>query len=331
MKKIAIIGAGLSGLSLAQKLKTTADVTIFEKASGASGRMATRLAGEYEFDHGAQFFIAKTPEFEAFIQSLLEAKIIERWDANFVEINKQTIISGRQWNADNPHYIGAKRMNQIGKYLAKGLTLKLNTEVAPLKQQINAKWPLQDSDGNDLGAFDWVISTAPAKQSSILLPSFFSPQKRLKATKMLGCFALMLGLENDPDLPWQAAVVKEADISWIALNSHKPGRPKATCLIAQSTNNWAATNSEMDHGHVIKHMQQELLEITGHDFSNANHTALHHWRYANIEKQQGPPYLLDKANQLAACGDWCIMGRMESAYLSAHHLHQSLVDAIKLE
>ena len=50
MIKIAIIGDGLSGLSVAHLLKDHSEITIFEKARGVSGRMSTREAKPYFFD-----------------------------------------------------------------------------------------------------------------------------------------------------------------------------------------------------------------------------------------------------------------------------------------
>jgi predicted NAD/FAD-dependent oxidoreductase len=72
MKRIAIIGAGLSGLVLARRLGDIAQVTIFEKFRSVGGRMATRYAHDYEFDHGAQFFTARTLEFREFLQPLVD-------------------------------------------------------------------------------------------------------------------------------------------------------------------------------------------------------------------------------------------------------------------
>ena len=51
-KKIAIIGAGISGLTLAQKLKEYADVVIYEKSRGVGERMSTHYAEPFYFDHG---------------------------------------------------------------------------------------------------------------------------------------------------------------------------------------------------------------------------------------------------------------------------------------
>ncbi|MBL6623389.1 MAG: NAD(P)-binding protein, partial [Rhizobiales bacterium] len=47
MVKIAIIGAGISGLALANTIKNNADVELFEKSRGFGGRVATRRAGDF--------------------------------------------------------------------------------------------------------------------------------------------------------------------------------------------------------------------------------------------------------------------------------------------
>ena len=77
MKKpsIAIVGAGFSGIILAQKLKNIGEVKIFEKARGVGGRMASRIKDDFNFDFGAQFFIAKKPEFQEFLKPFIEKKI----------------------------------------------------------------------------------------------------------------------------------------------------------------------------------------------------------------------------------------------------------------
>lgn len=54
--KIAVVGAGLSGLSCAYELtKAGHDVVVYEKDGAVGGRSATRRNGAYPFDIGAQF------------------------------------------------------------------------------------------------------------------------------------------------------------------------------------------------------------------------------------------------------------------------------------
>ena len=47
MKKIAIIGAGLSGIVIAKTLKPKFNVEIYEKSRGLGGRMSTKRSLPY--------------------------------------------------------------------------------------------------------------------------------------------------------------------------------------------------------------------------------------------------------------------------------------------
>ena len=88
MIKIAIIGAGLSGLILARELSAYADVDVFEKARGVGGRMATRYADPYQFDHGAQYFTAKTAEFQSFLEPFIQNGIVAPWRTDFAKLDR---------------------------------------------------------------------------------------------------------------------------------------------------------------------------------------------------------------------------------------------------
>ena len=58
-KNIAVIGAGLAGITIASKIKEKFDVKIFEKSKDVGGRMSTRRETPFIFDHGAQFLKLK--------------------------------------------------------------------------------------------------------------------------------------------------------------------------------------------------------------------------------------------------------------------------------
>ena len=81
MLNIAIIGAGLSGLTAANILNEHAKVTVFDKARGPSGRLATRRAEPYNFDHGCQFFSAKSNTFKELLAPMLRRGVIKCWNA----------------------------------------------------------------------------------------------------------------------------------------------------------------------------------------------------------------------------------------------------------
>lgn len=328
MMKIAIIGAGLSGLTAAHILKDKAKVTLFEKSRGVSGRMSTRYADPYRFDHGAQFFSAKTDAFKNFIQPMIDQDIIQRWDARFVEFENNNIVCRRQWDEHYPHYVGAPGMNAIAKHLSTDLDIVLNTRILPPKRH-NHMWSLMNEEGQNLGDFDWVISTAPAAQAIDLLPETFTYLSQIKNVKMKACFALMLGFEKPLPLEFDAALVREADISWISVNSSKPNRDEAFCMLINSTNNWAEAHFEDDCEAVLNYLCDQTSEVTGYDMSVADHKAIHGWRYANIDKQDSPSYIIDHDLNIAACGDWYIQGRVESAFTSGYELANELLCLLK--
>ena len=141
---------------------------------------------------------------------------------------------------------------------------------------------------------------------------------------MLGCYSLMLGFEQPLSLPWDAALVKQADISWVCNNHTKPGRPGDPTLLVHATNRWAEANIDLDDAAVITHLMQETAAVTAIDLDHAVHTDLHRWRFANITKQWGEHSYLDTDMQLGAIGDWCVKGRIESAFQSGRHAANEL-------
>lgn len=324
MKKIAIIGAGLSGLTAATVLKDHADITLFEKSRGVSGRIATRWADPYFFDHGAQFFKADSEEFKNFISPMISEGIIDLWHGRFVEFEHQKIINRRQWNDQPAHYVGVPGMNAIGKYLSQGLNIKLEVRIKSITKK-NDQWTLQDEHGNTLGNYDWVLLAIPAEQASELLPHSVSFYKQVSTTKMQACFSLMLGFETRLPLEFDAALVGGEDISWISVNNSKPGRTQSFSLLVHSSNRWANQHIDDNRDDVLQYLCHKTSEIIRHDLNKADHKAIHGWRFANIAKQNGPHYLLDSQEKIGACGDWLIQGRVESAFTSGFEISHAMI------
>lgn len=73
--KVAIIGAGMAGLTCAQDLAQCGmDVVVFDKGRGLGGRMATRRTdGSFQFDHGTQYLSSHSAGFSAMLTSAKSA------------------------------------------------------------------------------------------------------------------------------------------------------------------------------------------------------------------------------------------------------------------
>ena len=318
MVKIAIIGSGLAGISTALLLKDQADITLFEKARGVSGRMSTRMADPYLFDHGAQYFTVRTDAFRSFVHPLLEAGVIARWNANYVELDRDKIIKYKDWAKEEPRYVGIPRMNSVNKYLARNLKIKVNTKIKKLEK--GGTWSLLDDEGNKYSEFDWVITAIPPRQVAELLPDSFKYHEAIKNIEMHPSFSLMLGFNKELNIDFDAAKIINSDISWISIDSRKPFRNNYFALLIQSSAKYAAQNIRGDKTHVMEHLIQETSDVLSQDLKSAVHKNIHGWLYANAVDQGKNAEFFDIDEKLAVCGDWCCGGRVEGAFLSAYNL-----------
>lgn len=326
MTRIAIVGAGLSGLVTARALSEDHSVSVFEKARGAGGRMSTRYAGDWFFDHGAQFFTARGPAFQRYLEPLIETGVVRPWHARFVEIDGAGVSSTRNWDEEYPHYVACPNMNALGKHLASWLDVTLNVAVDRFEKRRD-RWQVYDTDSNLLGEFDWVIVTAPAPQAANLLPGDSPLARHARSVPILPCFALMLGFDAAPETGWDAALVKDSPISWISVNSSKPDRVGKPGWVAHASNAWAARHLDDDPATVERTLRRAVSAASGHDVATAAHCSLHRWRYANVDRQAAAPQI-DVANRLASCGDWFVRGRVEGAFDSARRVVEQLRQAI---
>lgn len=327
-EKIAIIGAGISALSLATKLDDRFDIEIFEKARGVGGRMAVKYHENFQFDKGTQHFTCRSEEFKDFLQEFIDKDIVKLWHAKFVELDYDKIISTRKWNEDNQHFVCAPKMNILCKELAKNKNIKLQTKIVNC-QKIDKKWVLYDEKNNQYGDFDYLIFSSPPEQTYDLIDKNFAEIDLIKNSKMVGCFALMLGLKEKLNLDFDAALVKNAIISWISLDSSKPDRPDGFSLLINSTNLWAEQHIENDIDEVKKSLINEVCNILKLDKELIDFCDIHRWRYANIKRQDdnirnNKLSLFDENLKIGVCGDFLIQGRIESAFLSADHLAKKL-------
>ncbi len=321
MQRIAIIGAGLAGLTLAHRLSSHFSVMLYEKSRGVSGRMSTRYADPYQFDHGAQYFTIRDDDFRHFLQPLLDQAVVVPWEPRLVSLSgdHDTVTSA---TPSEPWYVGAPKMNSLARALVKPHTICLQTEIRSLSRD-NGQWTLHDTNDAIYSGYDIVISTAPYPQAVKLLASHV--QTPLQDVVMKGSFSLMIGTNTPPDIPWDAARVENSPIKWMAVNSSKPERDTGFSLIAQTAPDWSEEHMERDAEALKLLLLDEVQRLLQQDIAEIEYLTLHRWRYANTEQAFGQFYLHEADEGLAACGDWCIGGRVEAAFLSANALAEQLL------
>lgn len=323
MTRVAVIGAGLAGLVLARRLHDRVALTVVEKSRSLGGRMATRRYGRYQFDHGAQYFRARTEAFRAFVAPLIEQGVVAPWPARVLDVADGEVVGEAPEDPGSPRLVALPGMNGLGRHLATGLQFKGQRTVARVVRA-ERHWRILDQDGAVVTEADWVVVTAPGPQTHRLLPEDFAGRETVGAIRMRGCFALMLGLRHKLSLDWQAARIRGSQIRWIAVDNSKPGRPAACSLVVHGASDWSEAHMEEAPAEIEAAMIEAASEATGETLGDAEVCRLHRWRYAMADARTGPASFVDPDRRLAACGDWCVDGRVEAAFNSAMDLAASL-------
>lgn len=315
MPSVAVIGAGMSGLVCARTLSNHGfQVRVFEKSRGVSGRMSTRRQVEgLEFDHGAQYFTARDSRFKRYVKSWEQDGLVRAWDGRIVVLDSGTIQSK---STSQNRYVAVPGMNALGKHLAHGLDVRVQTSVKHLRRD-DGKWRLEGEQQADLGAFDAAVVAIPADQAVALLSESADLAQQAASVKLQGCWTVMLAFDQTLALDFDGAFVHNSPVSWIACNSSKPGRAALPeTWVAHASPTWTREHMETDAETVQSALHDAFWNAVGRSPVTSGVVTVHRWRYAIPQQPLTANCLWDRESRLGACGDWCAGPRVEGAFLS---------------
>ncbi len=314
--KIAIVGAGIAGLSCATELVAAHhQVIVFDKSRGAGGRMSVRRidtpAGIISFDHGAQYFTARDAAFK---------HVVERWEAaGFVA----------RWPAAGPEaWVGVPSMNAPVKAMAADFNVMFDTHIDVLIK-CGSQWQLTGHNTTDQ-LFDAVVLALPAEQAVVLVePWDANFAQRAIATPSQPCWTIMLAFAE----PLSSAKPIWRDdevIVWAARNSDKPQRTQPDknapeTWVLQASPTWSEAHLEESPDLIIAQLQERFFAWTGTSPLNSLTSAAHRWRYAR-SGNSGDGALYNRTVKLGVCGDWLGGPRLECAWQSGAQLAQIILN-----
>ena len=327
MKNVAVIGAGITGITLANLLQKKVNLTVFEKSRGVGGRMATRRAEPYQFNHGAQYFKIENKEFKNFLQPLIQNKIIKHLEANHIEIlNKEVIKRTKTYN--KIYYTPVSKMNSVVKYLINNnFFIKLLCKIDKTIKE-NDKWFIIDSDKASYGPYDWLFITIPPNQALEILYNNFKFLDIIKKIKMRSCYSLMLGFDKIKEFDFDTALFLDEDVRWLSIRKKIIENKKYYNLLINSSHNFAEKNVNGSKDKISDYLIKQVSDIIKYELNNYEHKALHFWKYAMSEKNNNLGSLLDEDLKVIVCGDWCMNGKVEGGFLSAKDAAKKLIKYI---
>lgn len=323
--RIAVIGAGIAGLSCASVLREAGlDVNVFDKSRGAAGRMSTRCANDWECDHGAPFFTASHDEFRAEVMRWQEAGVAGLWSPRLRTLGDHALHAAK---GEVQFFVGVPRMTSPGRWLAKALDLTPLTTVKQLQRRADG-WRLLSAEHGILDhRFDAVLLAMPAPQAQSLLQPVASELAALAGRAvMCSCWALMLRFPASAGMDFDAAHINEGPLRWIARNGSKPGRSGAETWVLHANAAWSAAHLAQDPNSVAQSLIEAFIELGG---SAPEAWTTHRWLYADTDQSLAEGSAWHADDRLGLCGDWLNGGKVEGAWVSGRLLAQQVLHSFR--
>ena len=280
---IAIIGAGLAGLSAARDLCAAGHaVTVFDKSGGIGGRVATRRTDHGAFDHGAGVLHG--------IPDALRA------------------AAGEAAAGFETGLVGVPGNSGFARALANGTEVRGRHRVTGLSLGPEMRWSLTFEDGMRAGDFEAVLICIPQPQARALLETSeleVAPDTvfaGLETVTMRPCWTLMATFDAAVPAPDRLEIGDPPALA--RRDAAKPGRDALETWVMQAEADWSEAHLEEATEHVAQVLVASFRAATG--ASEPVHAAAHRWRFARTGRPLGKHCLWDPAHRIGLAGDWCI-------------------------
>lgn len=331
---IAIIGAGMTGLTCAQHLQQAGhQVTIFEKSRGLGGRVATRRLHETWVDHGVRCLEPQGPYSAALLETLRDRHIVHPWQPHNTAIHLAS---------ERVRYVAPEGLTAIAKFMAQGLTIHRAQRVIAIAPTPERTWQLTleaSSSAQPITTHaDVLVLAIPAPQASELLDplvNFHLPSDFLatvRAAKFHPCLSVMAGYPDltNPLPDWIATELDHPDLAWISQEHTKQAQPHSSTLMLHSTATFAHLYLDAED---LTTAGDRLLKVAAQCFNDWMQSPawvqVHRWRYAFVRQPVTSSYLFTETPlPLLCCGDWCGGDRIESALRSGTDAAQHLISVV---
>jgi predicted NAD/FAD-dependent oxidoreductase len=268
---VVVVGAGLSGLVAAGRLRATGrDVVVLDKGSVVGGRLATARLGAGRLDTGAQFFTVRSEAFAAMVDPWRRAGLVYEWTRGF-----QDPLDGY------PRYAVRGGMAALAAHLADGLDVRLSTFVFAIRPGA-AGWDVVVDDGSVLTADALVVACPVPQSASLLITSGLAVPEELRRTDYDRTIALLTVLDGPGAVPEPGGVQQPDDtFSFLADN-----RRKGISDVPALTLHVAADPSRLHWDDPPAALEEWLFDAAAPWFGDARPvaTVVKRWRFATPKR-----------------------------------------------
>jgi renalase len=325
--EVLVVGAGVAGLIAACTLQSAGhNVIVVDKGRSVGGRLATRRIGDGVADHGAQYFTARSNEFQAQIDRWVKEGLVYLWAMGF----STGSLTGNEAGG-HPRYAVHGGMNNLAKHLATGLTVDVDVKIERIERE-DDRWLVTAEDGDRYEA-SALILTPPVPQSLTLLGAgqiglADEDRHALEGITYAPCIAAMFRFSGDVKIPAPGGIQRPAHtIPWIADNQQK-GISKERVLTLHADPDYSRRYWDAPEVEIVETMQAYLQPYLKPNVRLIE-AQIKRWRYSFPETFYAKPVLLAAdLPRLAFAGDAFGGPRVEGAYLSGLAAGKAIAEEI---
>ena len=307
-----VVGAGLAGLVAARTLSAKGhSVTVLDKGRSVGGRLATRRIAGATFDHGAQFFTVRDPEFADMVSQWVGAGVVHEWCRGFESTGD-----------GHPRYVGSTGMTAIAKHLAIGLDVRCSSLVFSITRN-DAEWVVTLDDNTSITC-DAIIMTCPIAQSfGFAFTAGIELPETLRVIDYHRTLALLAVLDTPSLVPAPGGMQNpDSTFSFIGDNVAK-GISTVPAVTFHANPEWSLAHWDDNHddAHAL------LIELAAPYLGDAKivESNFKKWRFATPQQQWPERSWMHESGSFVLAGDAFFGPRVEGAVLSGLSAARSLV------
>jgi predicted NAD/FAD-dependent oxidoreductase len=339
--RVAVIGAGISGLSCARELVVRGYVPVlFEASDRLGGRCSSLNTRMGWFDDGAQMIVGPTrlPAYATTRPGMLAA--IHPWTQPIAptDTDHQTKAAGlddgealEDTTLELMGTVGVPSMAALADEIALPLDVRLNTSIDHV-YRLGESWVLRHGKNDVDEDFQAVVLALPAPLALPLAVESCSLSTALGAVRYRNRWVLLLGSERAVGLPSHQAF-QGGPIERIAAMHSKPGRPSGLPQrwFIEASERWSHDH-RLDDAETVAELLLDNFQACARRTVVPSFLMAHQWQHAYADTPTVPTeqakYWWDDNLLMGVCGDSVVASQVDLVHRSGALLAARIAESL---
>jgi len=339
--RIAVIGAGVAGLTCARELCLRGyDPVVFEADDRLGGRCSSRATRIGWFDDAAQCISGATRLASYAVQRPGELAAVHPWTVPATPAEDEPKGKNRDKDEDETEVtrtlnlmgaVGVPSMLALANAIARPLDVRLRTPIRHAQRR-GAGWVLRGEAGEIEEGFQALVLAIPAPLALPLAQESPGLTAALRAVRYRSRWVLLLGSERPVGLPGYREY-QGGPIERVAAMHSKPGRASnlPQRWFIEADEQWSLRHAHDDADAVADLLLDNFRAHVGRPVT-PNFLCAQQWRHAFVETPAAMPghseCLWDDEMLLGVCGDSVVASQVDRVHRSGLELARTMAKGL---